>query len=144
MARVKSPSGSKTKKEKNGVGAPWIPGGNPVAAESPVESVNQAVETGVKAQAAAAGAAQQSAPQQPAPVQQSAPVPQSAAAQESRKFELHKAEPRRNVVPINVEDEIRRRAYEIFQQHGPGIGSAAEDWLSAERKVMQRYRQQRA
>jgi hypothetical protein len=48
------------------------------------------------------------------------------------------------VVPINVEDEIRRRAYEIFQQRGHAAGDQAEDWLAAEREVMQRYRQQRA
>jgi hypothetical protein len=70
--------------------------------------------------------------------------PEVKAAPETRKFELHKTEPRKNVVPINVEDEIRRRAYELSQQRGQDTGSPAEDWLAAEREVMQRYRQQRA
>jgi Protein of unknown function (DUF2934) len=49
-----------------------------------------------------------------------------------------------NLVPINLEDEIRRRAYELYQQRGPASGSEAEDWLTAEREVRQRYRQQSA
>jgi len=48
------------------------------------------------------------------------------------------------VVPINLEDEIRRRAYELYQQRGASGGSEAEDWLNAEREVRQRYRQQSA
>jgi hypothetical protein len=48
------------------------------------------------------------------------------------------------VFPINLEDEIRRRAYELFQHRGQSSGGEAEDWLSAEREVMQRYRQHSA
>jgi hypothetical protein len=61
-----------------------------------------------------------------------------------RKFEVRRPEPRKNVVPINIEDEIRRRAYELYQQRQPGSGSEAEDWLTAEREVRQRYHQQSA
>lgn len=68
----------------------------------------------------------------------------AAVTSEPRKFELHKSESRKNVVPINLEDEIRRRAYELFQQRQPGSGTEAEDWLTAEREVMQRYHQQSA
>ena len=57
------------------------------------------------------------------------------------KLEVVKTEPRR-VVPINLEDEIRRRAYELYQQRGGAPGSEAEDWLAAEREVRQRYHQQ--
>jgi hypothetical protein len=63
---------------------------------------------------------------------------------EKKIFEVRKPEPRKNVVPINVEEEIRRRAFELYQQRAPGSGSEAEDWLAAEREVMQRYRQQSA
>jgi len=63
---------------------------------------------------------------------------------EARKIEVVKHEPRKNVVPINLEDEIRRRAYELYQQRDAGTGSEAEDWLAAEREVRQRYRQQSA
>jgi hypothetical protein len=125
MPRAKSPSSSKKSKEQSIVN-PVIPDANPTTVEAPVDSTNQIVGAGLKAQAAAAGAVQ------------------SVAASESKKFELHKVESRRNVVPINVEDEIRKRAYEIFQQRGQAPGDEAADWLTAEREVMQRYRQQRA
>jgi hypothetical protein len=64
---------------------------------------------------------------------------------EPRKLEMVKSEPRKNVVvSINLEDEIRRRAYELYQQRGTASGSEAEDWLNAEREVRQRYRQQQS
>lgn len=55
-----------------------------------------------------------------------------------------KAEFKQNVVPINLEDEIRRRAYEIFEERGRVAGDEHEDWLRAEREVVARYRQQSA
>ncbi|MFZ0291078.1 MAG: DUF2934 domain-containing protein [Candidatus Sulfotelmatobacter sp.] len=70
--------------------------------------------------------------------------PETKITPEPKKFEVRKTEPRKNVVPINLEDEIRRRAYELYQQRGSGSGSEAEDWLTAEREVMQRYHQQSA
>jgi len=84
-----------------------------------------------------------------AEVAPSASVPEATIAPETRKFEIKKSEPRKsearkNVVPINLEDEIRRRAYELYQQRGNASGSEAEDWLSAEREVRQRYHQQSA
>ncbi len=58
---------------------------------------------------------------------------------EPRKMEVVKSEPRKNaapnLLPINLEDEIRRRAYELYQQRGTASGSEAEDWLTAEREV---------
>jgi hypothetical protein len=79
-------------------------------------------------------------------------TPETEIAPETRKLEVVKVvktEPRKNVVPINLapihlEDEIRRRAYELYQQRGTASGSEAEDWLLAEREVRQRYRQQSA
>ena len=62
---------------------------------------------------------------------------------EPRKLEVVKTEPRKNVVvPIKMEDEVRRRAYEIFVERGSRPGSEAEDWLTAEREVRQRYQKQ--
>ena len=62
---------------------------------------------------------------------------------EPRKLEMVKTEPRKNVVvPIKMEDEVRRRAYEIFVERGSRPGSEAEDWLTAEREVRQRYQKQ--
>jgi Protein of unknown function (DUF2934) len=63
---------------------------------------------------------------------------------ESRRMEVVKNDSRKNLVPINLEDEIRRRAYELYQQRGDNSGSEADDWLNAEREVRQRYRQQSA
>jgi len=70
--------------------------------------------------------------------------PDAKIKAENRKFDVHKTEPRKNVVPINLEDEIRRRAFELYQQRGSASGSEAEDWLAAEREVLQRYHQQSA
>ena len=63
---------------------------------------------------------------------------------EQRKLEVMKNEPRKNVVPINLEDEIRQRAFELYKQRGSGSGSEAEEWLTAEREVRQHYRRQSA
>jgi hypothetical protein len=68
-------------------------------------------------------------------------------AAEPRKMEVVKSEPRKNAappIPINLEDEIRRRAYELYQQRGTASGSEAEDWLTAEREVKQRYLQRQS
>jgi hypothetical protein len=61
-----------------------------------------------------------------------------------RKLEVVKGEARKNLVPINLDDEIRKRAFELYQQRGTGPGSEAEDWLNAEREVRQRYRHRSA
>jgi hypothetical protein len=60
-----------------------------------------------------------------------------------KKFEVVKNESRR-LVPINLEDEIRRRAYELYEQRGARVGGEADDWLAAEREVQQRYHQQQS
>jgi len=62
----------------------------------------------------------------------------------ARKPEIVKTEPRANVVPINLEDEIRRFAYLLAERRGFEPGHEAEDWLVAEREVRQRYHQQSA
>ena len=130
MARSKSTSGSKdrtsstanTYKEQTGNNNPAnIPDVKAVAAETPHAEIK----------------------------------PEPKVTSEPRKLEVVKTEPRKNVVvpinrvpsnivPGNIEDEIRRRAYELYLQRGPASGSEAEDWLTAEREVRQRYRQQSA
>jgi Protein of unknown function (DUF2934) len=68
-------------------------------------------------------------------------------APEPRKMGVVRSEPRKNAAPptpINLEDEIRRRAHELYLQRGTASGSEAEDWLTAEREVKQRYRQQQS
>ena len=35
------------------------------------------------------------------------------------------------------EEQIRRRAYELYEQHGRGDGFALDDWLQAESELTQ-------
>lgn len=58
-----------------------------------------------------------------------------------RKPEIVKSEPRANLLPINLEDEIRQVAYLLSEQRGFEPGHETEDWLNAEREVRQRYHQ---
>jgi hypothetical protein len=55
-----------------------------------------------------------------------------------------KSDVRPNLVPINLEDEIRRLAYLLSERRGFEPGHETEDWLTAEREVRQRYHQQSA
>jgi hypothetical protein len=80
----------------------------------------------------------------PFEVRKSEPVKYDTTKPENGKSESRKAESRKNVFPINLEDEIRRRAYELYAQRGYSTGNEAEDWLTAEREVLQRYHQHSA
>jgi hypothetical protein len=62
----------------------------------------------------------------------------------ARKPEIVKAEPRANLVPINLEDEIRRLAYLLSERRGFEAGHETEDWVNAEREIRQRYHQHSA
>jgi hypothetical protein len=50
-----------------------------------------------------------------------------------------------NVVPINLEEEIRRRAYELYLERRAtaggenGSGDENQDWLIAEREIRSRH-----
>ena len=48
-----------------------------------------------------------------------------------------------NLVPVNLEEEIRHRAYELYQQRqatgGGENGDENQDWLMAEREIRARY-----
>jgi hypothetical protein len=63
---------------------------------------------------------------------------------ETRNFAVRKSELSWNVSPNNLEDEIRRRAYELYEQRGYSSGNEADDWFAAEREVLQRYHQHSA
>lgn len=68
--------------------------------------------------------------------------PRSTSKKNGNGSELQVAvEVKKNIVPINLEDEIRRRAYEIYEQRGCKPGKHREDWLSAEREILARYQQ---
>ena len=45
----------------------------------------------------------------------------------------------RKVVPINLEEEIRQRAYELYLERGGVPGNEQEDWITAEREIRSRY-----
>ncbi len=127
MARAKSTSG-KGHNSKTQTEVP-TPAGVPDVNTAPVTQLST---TEVKPEASAMAAAIK--PTRPSDVV-------SETRPETKMFEVRKT---KNVVPINLEDEIRRRAYELYQQRQPGAGSEADDWFAAEREVMQRYRQQTA
>jgi Protein of unknown function (DUF2934) len=82
----------------------------------------------------------------------SAPLPTIETNEESAykvkrtapKPTIVKAEPRANLVPINLEEEIRRLAYLMSERRGFEPGHETEDWLAAEHEVRQRYHQQTA
>ena len=62
----------------------------------------------------------------------------------ARKPEIVRSDARANLVPINVEEEVRRLAYLLAERRGFEPGHESEDWLAAEREIRQRYRQQSA
>ena len=61
-----------------------------------------------------------------------------------RKPRVVKSESRSNLVPINLEDEIRRLAYLLSERRGFSPGHESEDWITAEREIRARYHQQSA
>jgi len=60
-------------------------------------------------------------------------MPESAATANGNGNSNHSA--------VDVESEIRRRAYELYESRGYVNGQAEEDWIRAEREV--RARQQK-
>jgi hypothetical protein len=50
----------------------------------------------------------------------------------------------RDSSPTDLESEIRRRAYELYERRGCTPGHEHEDWLMAEREVVERYQHQEA
>jgi hypothetical protein len=138
MARSKSIPGSKTNrvnndKEQTGASSPASVAEAKAVSEEPVAEVSAVRVTREASVAPEAN-----------PTSEARTALESRVSSEGRKFEVMKTESRKNVVPINLDDEIRRRAYELYQQRGFGSGSEAEDWLNAEREIRQRYRQQSA
>lgn len=71
------------------------------------------------------------------------PVVHPENASEIREVRKVAAEARPNLVPINLDDEIRRRAYELWEQRGRELGHENEHWLLAEREIRARYGSER-
>lgn len=53
-------------------------------------------------------------------------------------------ETKKNSSPADLQDQIRRRAYELYEQRGYIAGYEHEDWLAAEREVLARFNLQSA
>jgi Protein of unknown function (DUF2934) len=53
-------------------------------------------------------------------------------------------EVKKNSASVDIEAEIRRRAYELYQERGGTPGHEDEDWLVAEREILARYNQQQS
>lgn len=51
---------------------------------------------------------------------------------------------KKNVIPINIEEQIRARAYELWEERGRIAGFESQDWITAEREVLSRYQSQTA
>jgi hypothetical protein len=62
----------------------------------------------------------------------------------ANKPEIVKSDSRSKLVPINMEDEIRRAAYLMSERRGFEPGHESEDWVAAENEVRQRYHQHSA
>jgi hypothetical protein len=54
---------------------------------------------------------------------------------------INPVEPRKASPPTDLEVEIRRRAYELYEQRGYTPGHEHEDWLVAEQEVLARFDQ---
>ncbi len=122
MARPKSPTGGRTTRKTIGN-----------ASEEPVAGVSSLETAHVDARP----------PQTSGSETRSEQFAETNPLSEPRRLGVVKTEARkRMVVPINLEDEIRRRAYEIYEHRGSAPGSEAEDWLTAEREVRERYQKQ--
>lgn len=46
--------------------------------------------------------------------------------------------------PVDLESQIRQRAYELYQERGYNSGQEKEDWFRAEREVRARHSRQQS
>src|SRR5215469_583380 len=109
------PKGPGSRGKKNGIDAPATPAANPTSALSAAPEVSPAASVRTVADL-------------------------RPEVKETKKLS---SETRRNVAPINLEDEIRRRAYELYEQRGCAPGHENDDWLIAESEILTRYSVQR-
>ena len=57
----------------------------------------------------------------------------------ARKPGVTKAEAQTNGSAASLQEEIRVRAYELYKERGYSAGNPTEDWLIAEREILQRH-----
>jgi len=46
-------------------------------------------------------------------------------------------------LPSSIEEQIRRRAYELYERRGRVDGFASDDWLQAEREILGAHKQRK-
>jgi hypothetical protein len=57
------------------------------------------------------------------------------------KPEIVRSDSRATILPINLEDEVRRLAYLLAERRGFEPGHESDDWFAAEQEIRQRYHQ---
>jgi|SRR5271166_3300484 len=135
MAKPKSPKTKDTNEAGSNISAhPNTPGSEAPEATASFEKTTKAEST--KPKATKSRSAKTAATAIPAP-QVSAPRLEAVPSESRTNGEV-----RGNVVPFNLENEIRKVAYLLSERRGFVPGHEREDWLAAEREVLQRYRQQ--
>lgn len=71
-------------------------------------------------------------------IKQALPTPQFNAVPEPR-IDQRQRKDLRNDSAVDIQAEIRRRAYELYQERGCMPGFEQEDWVVAEREILVRY-----
>ncbi len=51
---------------------------------------------------------------------------------------------KQNTSTVDLEEEIRIRAYQLYEERGYTAGHEDEDWLVAEREILSRHDQQQS
>jgi hypothetical protein len=130
MAKPKSPNSKKSNDLKPTVSATSTPSPVPTDGSTAAEATAPAMETKNETKTAA--------------TKNTTPINKMETRKTARKPEIVKTEPRTNLVPISLEEEIRQLAYLLSERRGFKSGHETEDWLAAENEVRQRYRQHSA
>jgi hypothetical protein len=72
------------------------------------------------------------------------PTKNATTKKPARKSAANPAPPPPKEVIENIEDEVRQRAYELWEESGREDGRAQEHWLQAEAEVLARRNQRSA
>lgn len=137
MAKTKTPRTTSPRSKKNGTDHSVTP---------VVATASETPTLEVHAEAPSRPEIKTPEPKTPASqtsVAKTAEVKPEIKAVETKEPRKTLSEVRRTVVPINLEEEIRRRAYQLYEERGCTPGHENDDWLVAEREILMRYTAQR-
>jgi hypothetical protein len=59
------------------------------------------------------------------------------------KSKSSKPRPRKSDLPGDIEERVRERAFELYEQRGRVDGFALDDWLQAEREILGAQKQRK-